>query len=147
MVPDSLIYIFTGDKDLGQLISKNVSILNVEKGRLTFLGINNFFASEQHHPWQVCDFKCLAGDTSDNIPGVRGIGRITALKLLAEFQNIDRIFSNLDKLSPRLRQIISESQERIKFNRNLVSLVIDESLFEVKIRKNFYLRISKRPST
>ncbi|RPI96210.1 MAG: hypothetical protein EHM32_03775, partial [Spirochaetales bacterium] len=92
------VVLVTGDKDAYQLVDDNTSIYANKKGITEFesydaaavrgkLGID---------PAQVIDYMALVGDTSDNIPGVRGVGEKTALKLIQEYGSLDRIYSNLD---------------------------------------------------
>lgn len=140
------IFIFTEDKDLGQLVSKNVTMVNVVKGRLTFLGHSNFYKQELYHPWQVCDYKALVGDTSDNIKGVGGVGKITARKLLTNFLNIEEIYQNLHQLTPRLQKILDEHKQQVFDTKALVRLVIDNSLFSPVVQERFRLSLNKEES-
>ena len=88
--------IVTRDKDLVQLIrEKDVFWDFSGKGRLTYQQIPDVFGVK---PEQIADFLALAGDSADNIPGVPGIGKKTATALLQNFQSLDDIYSNLEKI-------------------------------------------------
>jgi 5'-3' exonuclease len=88
--------IVTRDKDLAQLITEKDIFWDFSgKGRLTYQQIPDVFGVK---PEQIADFLALAGDSTDNIPGVPGIGKKTATALLQNFQNLDDIYSNLEKI-------------------------------------------------
>lgn len=80
------VMIASGDKDFRQLVGKNVSITDDKHGRITHKNFESIFGIQ---PEQYADFLCWCGDNSDNIPGVQGIGEVTAVKLLKQFGNIE----------------------------------------------------------
>lgn len=92
-----LSYILTGDRDSLQLIGKNASVLLATNTETVLYDRDRFFEKYGVEPESFVDVKALMGDSSDNIPGVPGIGEKTALKLISEFGNIDRVYENLDK--------------------------------------------------
>ena len=71
------------------------------------------------------DYKALMGDTSDNIPGVAGIGPKTASKLLAEYENLDNIYANLDKLKQNIRAKLEASRENAYLSQELATIVVE----------------------
>ena len=73
------------------------------------------------------DLKILQGDRSDNIPGIPGIGEITALKLMQEFSSIENIYNNLSSLKPGIRDILIKGEKEIPLTRELVTIVTDYS--------------------
>lgn len=85
-------FIFSRDKDLLQLVNKNTRVFFKDE-EVTYL---NFFEKYQINPDQIIDFKALKGDPSDNLPGIKGIGDKTAIKLLNEFKTFENIYQNLD---------------------------------------------------
>jgi len=90
------VIISSGDKDLAQLVTKNVILINsMDDKILDTDGIHKKFGV---YPKQIFDYLVLIGDTSDNIPGVEGIGPKTAVKLLDDFENLEGIFKNIDNL-------------------------------------------------
>ena len=86
-------YILTGDRDSFQLINKEgtVSVLIPSKGEILTYDWNKVYEKMEVYPNQVIDYKALCGDTSDNIPGVKGIGPKTAAGLLNEYQTLEKI--------------------------------------------------------
>ena len=111
------VVIVTGDRDSLQLIK--------EKKVVVFLPIQNHhaqsvvFDEEQVKavyglsPRQIIDLKSLMGDASDNIPGVKGIGKVTATKLIQEFGSLENIYKNIDdaKITPRIRSLLVADKE------------------------------------
>lgn len=94
----------------------------------------------------MCDFKALVGDTSDNIKGVFGIGKITARKLLTDYLNIEEIYLNLHKLTPKLQKTLEEYKQQVFDTKALVRLVVDNTLFPPTVQERFRLRIKKEES-
>lgn len=94
-------YIATGDMDALQLVNGHTFVYAPRKSfsDIVVYTPEEVFKSKGIKPDQVIDFKGLRGDPSDNIPGVPGIGEITALKLLQEFGSIERIYKHLDKVT------------------------------------------------
>ncbi|QNM93839.1 5'-3' exonuclease [Mycoplasma sp. Pen4] len=92
--PDEYKFVFSRDKDLHQLINKYVSIIVSERGSYTLLNDGNFYDKYGFTPLQVPDFKALSGDSSDNLPGVRGIGQKTAINILNEYYNVTNLYNN-----------------------------------------------------
>ncbi len=112
----------TGDKDFKQLVSPRASMWDPMRDRTTdYASLKEGFGLE---PSQWVDVMALAGDTSDNIPGVPGIGEKTAVGLVKTFGDIKGLFQNLDKLTrKKLRENLTNFQEQAKLSRRLV--VID----------------------
>ncbi|CDF58136.1 DNA polymerase I [Thermobrachium celere] len=97
------ILILTGDKDSLQLVSNNTKVMITKKG-ITDLEIYDVEHIKQKYglePIKIIDLKGLMGDSSDNIPGVPGIGEKTAIKLLMEFGSIENIYENLDNITAK----------------------------------------------
>lgn len=94
------IFLCTSDKDLCQLVSDHVFVINPHKGNL----LMNREKVKEHFevfPEQIVDLLALMGDSSDNIPGIEGVGPKTASQLLQEFGSLDEIFANTEKLSEK----------------------------------------------
>jgi DNA polymerase-1 len=79
-------------------------------------------------PAQVVDYKALCGDSSDNIPGVRGIGAKTAVKLLQEFGDLDSLYANLDKIKGANQKKLQEGRESAYHSRFMATIVTDVDL-------------------
>ncbi|MFP4199298.1 MAG: DNA polymerase I [Halanaerobium sp.] len=100
------VYIVTGDRDALQLVSENVNVLYTRKGisDLVKFDLDKVLEKYELPPKKLIDRKGLMGDSSDNIPGVPGIGKKTALKLLKEFGSMEEILANIDKVSGKKRK-------------------------------------------
>ena len=119
--------IITGDKDLLQLVNDRVMVslpgksLSDAKDYLRddvieFIGVR---------PDQIVDFKALVGDKSDNIPGVRGVGEKTAVKLLAEYDTLENIYANLENISTSVRNKLEKSYDDALMSQELARIVTD----------------------
>ncbi len=119
--------IFTGDRDLLQLVDERI-IVNLPGRSLSqakdYLP-EDVFKTLGVRPDQVVDYKALMGDPSDNIPGVRGIGKKTAAKLLAQYDTLDGVYAHLDELSPGLRKKLEADRENACLSRKLATIVTD----------------------
>ncbi|HPI14218.1 MAG TPA: 5'-3' exonuclease H3TH domain-containing protein, partial [Spirochaetota bacterium] len=118
------VVLVTGDKDAYQLVDDNTSIYANKKGIAEFetydaaavqakLGIG---------PEKVIDYMALTGDASDNIPGVRGVGEKTALKLIQEHGSLDGIYSNLEGIKGKLRETLESNRDMAYLSRDLVTI-------------------------
>jgi DNA polymerase I len=117
--------IVTGDKDFLQLLSDHIRIIRPEKGTALEEGIGPEFCRERFglEPERVIDLLSLMGDSSDNIPGVRGIGEKTALKLLHDFGSLDAVYERLDEVKPEhVREKLRSGAESARLSRELVTL-------------------------
>ena len=118
-------WIFSGDKDILQLIQGNVRLLAQEKGASDIIEYSRekVFEARGVYPEQIVDFLALTGDSSDNIPGVPGIGEKTAVKLLAAYKDLTEVYAHLQEISPEsLRKRLSEGKESAFLSRELVTL-------------------------
>ena len=117
------ILISTGDKDLAQLVTKNVHIINsMNDTLLDPKGVLNKFGVK---PEQILDYLTLVGDTSDNIPGVDKVGPKTAVKLLKEYGSVDNIVKNVSDLKQNLKTNIENSLDKINLAKELIALKSD----------------------
>ncbi len=119
--------VVTGDTDLLQLVDEKVSVI-LPKGN--FRNLKEFARKDVHeklgvYPEQVLDYKSIVGDSSDNIPGIKGIGAKTAVDLLNEYGSLDNIYGNLDFLKPRLKKLFEEGAEQASISKELVGIVRD----------------------
>ena len=123
--------IVSGDKDFYQLIGPGVVLLNPGRGgpaAVEELWVDDSNASERLGvpPRQVIDFLAMVGDSSDNIPGVKGIGEKGAQKLLAEYGTLDAILANAEKVEPkRAREALLANADNARLSRELVSIHLD----------------------
>lgn len=113
--------LITGDKDLFQLIGEGVKIYDTMKEEV--YGPEECVKKFGVTPAQIPELLGLMGDTSDNIPGVPGVGPKTALELISEFGTIENLLSNLDKVKkPKLRENLANHIEDARLSRKLVEL-------------------------
>jgi len=112
----------TGDKDFIQLITDDCTLWDPMKDTLT--DRSGVKAQMDIEPEQFIDVLGLAGDTSDNIPGVKGVGVKTALKLIIEYGSIDGIYHNLDQLKKKkkLHENLTASKEIVDLSRDLATI-------------------------
>ena len=121
-------FIVTGDTDAYQLVDDVVRLLvpRPRSGELAEVGPAEVAARfEGLTPTQVIDYKALVGDTSDNVPGVRGIGKKTAGTLLQKYGDIEGILDNVHELPARQQKALAENQEQLAQSRGLVTIVRD----------------------
>ena len=93
-------FVLSGDKDILQLVGGGVAVIVPPKEGEEFgvLDREAVYASRGIYPEQVVDYLALAGDSSDNVPGVAGVGEKTALKLLAQYKDLDSVYEALERL-------------------------------------------------
>jgi 5'-3' exonuclease len=110
-----------------QLLDVNISVILLKKGFGNYLvhTPKTFFEEKGITPGQMIDLKALMGDTSDNYPGVKGIGEKTALKLLREFEHVEGIISNLENLSKATRSKIENDLDMLYLSRKLAAIYCD----------------------
>lgn len=115
--------ICSGDKDLLQLVADDVIMWDAMRSRI-------YGADEVKEKWgvppnRVRDLLALMGDSSDNVPGVAHVGEKTAAKLLTEFDTLDGVYANLDKIKGKTREYLQQHEADAKLSRELVSLKYD----------------------
>ena len=117
---DLHIVIVTGDKDMMQLVSPSVCLLDTMKDKLIAKGeVLEKFGVE---PSMVIDVMGLMGDSSDNIPGVPGVGEKTAKKLMGEYGSLDNIYKNIDQLKGKLKEKIENNKGLAYLSRELATI-------------------------
>lgn len=125
--------ILSGDQDLFQLIDlqKQISVLHLEPGKgsspTEFLAVQ-VYEKLQIYPNQVIDYKALCGDKSDNIPGVKGIGKTTAVKLLGEYGSLDNIYAHLEEIKGATRTKLEEGKADAEHSQTLARIIQDVPL-------------------
>lgn len=121
------VLILTGDQDILQLVGQgvNVAIMRKGQGNYEVFTMDNFYEKKGLSPKQIIDLKGLMGDTSDNYPGVKGIGEKTAIKLLQEHDTIEGLLENLDKLPKGVQTKIMANMDMLHLSRNLAEIRCD----------------------
>ena len=142
-------FMMTPDKDFGQLVSDNIFIYKPAKGGepAKVLGVKE--VCEKFgiaRPEQVIDILGLWGDASDNIPGIPGIGEKTASKLIAEYESVENLIANADKLKGKMRENVINFTQQGLMSKQLATIDInvpidfDEELLKVKEPNYQYLQ-------
>ena len=124
------VLVLTGDHDMLQLVSDRTSVIIMKKGHGNYMVYTPeaLMEEKQLTPGQIVDLKGLMGDTSDNYPGVRGIGEKTALKLVQEHGSVEGILANLDQLSKSIRAKIEADLDMLHLSRQLATIRCDIEL-------------------
>ncbi|AFG38741.1 DNA polymerase I [Spirochaeta africana] len=126
---DMSCYVVSGDKDLLQLVEGSVRILKPDKSGLQEMDRAGVFDAWGVYPEQILDYLSLVGDSSDNIPGVKGIGAKTAVALLERFTTLDGIYQHLDQVTSKSQQTkLADGRENAYLSRDLIRLVEDVQL-------------------
>ena len=132
------INILSSDKDLLQLIDTNTSVWLMKKGltEIEEMTLESLKEQKGIRPDQIIDLKGLMGDNSDNIPGIAGVGEKTALKLLAEYDNVENLLQHTEELKGKLKEKVENGKDSALMSKKLATIVtdmdIDVSLDEMK---------------
>ena len=117
--------IVSGDLDMLQLVSERTSVMTTRGGVQQTVVYDPAAVFERYGltPAQMIDFKALKGDTTDNIPGIPGVGDKTAAKLLQDFGSLDAMYADVERVTPeKLRQKVVEHRDQVLANRELVTI-------------------------
>jgi len=123
-IPDLEIVIVTGDKDLLQLVGPRVRVLSVLGRTGERIVYDEAKVRERWgvEPAQIADVLALMGDSIDNIPGVKGVGEKTAVKLITQFGGVDGIYQNLTLVAGKLRETLAASRKQALLSRELATV-------------------------
>ncbi len=144
-----LVDIISGDKDLLQLVGKNITVHLTKKGitELDDYTEDNFYEKLGFNPDQHVDYKAMIGDSSDNLPGVKGIGPKTALSLLQEYKSLENIIENIPNLKGKTALAFEENKEvalKTKFLATIYTLVpFDFGIEDTIVSKPNYHELRK----
>ncbi|MNK21601.1 DNA polymerase I [compost metagenome] len=118
------VIVVTGDKDMLQLVSENVKVSLTRKGvsEVEPYGVEEIQERYGLTPAQIVDLKGLMGDTSDNIPGVPGIGEKTALKLLHQFGSVEEVLARTDELKGKQKENLINHAEDARMSKRLATI-------------------------
>lgn len=117
--------IISSDKDLLQLISNDIDVKLLKQSDFIRMDEKVFFATYGIMPEKMIDLKGLMGDSSDHIPGVKGIGEKTALKLLQEYGNIEGVYQNIDDIKGATKTKLESDKENAFFSKELATIYKD----------------------
>ena len=122
------VYMVTPDKDYGQLVAPHVFQYKPGKSGADNEVLGPAEICEKwgiERPGQVIDILTICGDSSDNVPGVQGVGPVGASKLLGKYGSVDGIYAHLDELTPRQQALFRAAQDHIALSRELVTIKTD----------------------
>ncbi|MBR4909056.1 MAG: DNA polymerase I [Acidaminococcaceae bacterium] len=127
--PDVEVYIVTGDRDELQLIDDRTRVMYTKKGISDIKLYDQATFAEDYEglvPLQLIDLKGLMGDTSDNIPGVPGVGPKTALKLIAEYGSVEKVLENIEGIKGKsLKEKLTGNKEQALLSKELATIYTD----------------------
>ena len=127
---DVEVLVLSGDKDLLQLVDEGITVALTKKGitELEYYTKDNFKSIMGFEPHLMTDFKGLIGDTSDNLPGISGVGEKTAVKLLSEYNTLENIIENKDIIKGKLGERIRQDYEIALRTKRLATLFRDADI-------------------
>ncbi|MCQ2802485.1 MAG: DNA polymerase I [Bacilli bacterium] len=126
--------IYTSDRDFLQLVDENITVNLIKKGLSDIAEMTPQLVEETYHikPIQIIDYKGLRGDSSDNLPGIPGIGDVTAVKLINKYGSFDEIIAHVDEIPGKVG-------EEIKNNIELGTISRDLAIIDINTPINFQL--------
>lgn len=118
------VLVVTGDKDMLQLSSSNVTIALTRKGISEVELYDPAFIQEKYglSPMQIIDLKGLMGDSSDNIPGIPGVGEKTALKLLHQYGSVEEVLDHADELKGKMKEKVQTHADDARMSKDLATI-------------------------
>lgn len=121
------VHIITGDRDLLQLVDENTRVELPSRAGSPPEVYDATAVTQKYgvRPDQFVDYKALVGDTSDNIPGVKGVGEKTAVKLLTQYETLDNLYAHLDEIKGAMGKKLAEGQESAYLSQELARIVTD----------------------
>lgn len=130
------VMVVTGDKDFRQILSPSITLWDTMKDKLTTY--DSFTEEVGLKPEQMVDVMGLSGDTSDNIPGVHGVGEKTAIELIKQFGTLEQVLENTPRIKKaKLKENLAKAREEAALSKKLVALDVrvplDKSLEDLKI--------------
>lgn len=122
--------IISSDRDMYQLITDHTFVMSPRNSDL----IDKNYLQEHYQltPDQWIELKILQGDRSDNIPGIPGIGEVTALQLMQQYGSIQNIYQSMDQLKPKIQSLLTKYQDTLDLTRKLVTIETDYTLIDLK---------------
>jgi DNA polymerase-1 len=140
------VYIVTGDRDALQLASDDIKVVITKKGmsEKEIYDYNRMVEDFGVTPTQFIDVKGLMGDSSDNIPGVPGIGEKTAYKLIQQYGSVENVLQNIENISgSKIKQNLMDFSEQAIFSKKLATIItnvpVDIDLDSIKSKESFDL--------
>ncbi|MCQ2564494.1 MAG: DNA polymerase I [Clostridia bacterium] len=145
---DEEFILISGDRDLFQLVNNNTTVWFTQKGISNVLKVDPETLKKEFgiEPYQVIEMKSIMGDSSDCIPGVAGIGKVGAQKLLQQYQNLDNIYAHIDEISGSTKEKLLANKEMAYLSHELATIKVDvelpysleDCLFKTPFNKEVY---------
>jgi len=117
--------IISSDKDLLQLINEQVEVKLLKSKDYIRYNLNKFREDYGFDPIRIIDLKALMGDASDNIPGVKGVGEKTAIKLIQEYDTIENLYNHIDEIKGKLQEKLILDKDNAFFSKKLATILLD----------------------
>ncbi len=126
------VLVVTGDRDSFQLVDDDVTVLYTRRGISDVVTASPEWITEKYGvtPAQYRDYAALRGDSSDNLPGVPGVGEKTASRLIGEYGSLEGVYAHLDEQTPRLRENLEAHREQVFLNQELMEMLPDVPVAE-----------------
>jgi DNA polymerase-1 len=121
-------YIVSGDRDLLQLIHKGIDVMYLSNKGPIIYSENQFEEEYNIKIGQYIEYKALVGDPSDNIPGIPGIGKKSAAKLLGLYNSLDGIYENIEELKGKQKQTVIDNKDKVYLYKELLTIKCDMEL-------------------
>src|SRR5499433_2995870 len=124
------VVIITGDRDILQLVGDGVSVIMTRRGISDVIRYNAATVVERYGvtPEKWIDFVALKGETSDNLPGIPGVGEKTAAQLITKYGDVEKVIAHADELTPKLRDAVKAHASQVRTNKELGRLLDDVPL-------------------
>lgn len=124
------VHLYTSDRDFLQLVDKNIVVHILRKGLSDVLEMTPELVKEMYgfEPLQIIDYKGLRGDSSDNLPGIPGIGEKTAVKLIEDYGSFDNIIAHVDEIKGKVGESIKANMDQGRLCRDLAIIKTDIDL-------------------
>ena len=122
--PDYVATVISSDKDLLQLINEQVEVKLLKSKDYIRYNKETFIKDYGFEPIRIIDLKALMGDASDNIPGVKGIGEKTAIKLIQEYDTIENLYDNIDNIKGKLKEKLVLDKENAFFSKKIATIYL-----------------------
>src|SRR3989344_7050112 len=126
------VVVLTGDRDIMQIINSRIKVMMPKKtiNDVGLYGEQEFIERFGFRPKQLIEYKALAGDASDNIPGVSGVGDISATKLISQFETVEKLYQpkNLKTLPERIQKLLLEGAEIAVMSKKLATLDLESPI-------------------
>lgn len=128
--PDMQVHILSSDRDLLQLVDATTDVYLMKKGISDMMIVDEAKMEELYglKPMQIIDLKGLMGDASDNIPGIKGVGEKTALKLLHAYESVEGVYAHLDEIKGKIKEKLEDGKESAFLSKHLATIVTDQKL-------------------